>query len=206
MLRTLVILSLAYAVVSLIVLVIRTSIRNRTTNYAESQGSVLSGVIYAFGLGMMPWAKESAAKHLPTFFAGILYHSGIFAAGLILIALLFGWGLSPALTQILRIALIAGLACGLGLLVKRISLSYMRFISCPDDYVSNLLVNIVLAAALLVTFQDGLQAVLFWVVIALSLYIPLGKIRHCIFFFYTRILFGAFFGRRGVLPNRTLGK
>jgi hypothetical protein len=206
MLRTLVILSLAYAVGSLIVLVVRTAAFGRTSNFAESQGNIGRGIIYAFGLGMMPWAKESAAKHLPTFLAGILYHSGIFAAGLILIALFFNWSLSPALTQILRIALIGGLACGLGLLVKRISLSYMRFISCPDDYLSNLLVNIFLASALLVTFRAGSQAVLFWAVIALSLYIPLGKIRHCIFFFYTRILFGAFFGRRGVLPNRAAGK
>jgi hypothetical protein len=72
--------------------------------------------------------------------------------------------------------------------------------------VSNLLVNIVLAAALLVTYSFVSQAVLFWTVIALSLYIPLGKIRHCVFFFYTRILFGAFFGRRGVLPNRVAGE
>jgi len=33
------------------------------------------------------------------------------------------------------------------------------------------------------------------------LYIPVGKIRHCFFFFYSRILFGLFYGRRGVLPQ-----
>jgi hypothetical protein len=35
---------------------------------------------------------------------------------------------------------------------------------------------------------------------ALFLYLPFGKIRHCVFFFSTRYHFGAFFGRRGVLP------
>ena len=110
--------------------------------------------------------------------------------------------LSPVLTQAIRGALAAGLLCGLGLLIKRIALSYMRFISCPDDYLSNLLVNLLLSAALLTTYSPVMQPVFFWSAIALSLYIPLGKIRHCMFFFYTRILFGAFFGRRGVLPNR----
>ena len=150
----------------------------------------------------MPWAKESAAKHLPTFLAGIVYHTGIGAAGFLLLAELIDLNLSPVLTQAIRGALAAGLLCGLGLLIKRIALSYMRFISCPDDYLSNLLVNLLLAAALLTTYSPVMQPVFFWSAIALSLYIPLGKIRHCMFFFYTRILFGAFFGRRGVLPNR----
>jgi signal transduction histidine kinase len=205
MLRAFVIVSLAYAFAALIILVIRTSVYGHKSDYAEAQGNIGKGVIYAFGQGMMPWAKESAAKHLPTFIAGIFYHAGIFAAGLFLITLLFEFSLSPALTQILRIGLTIGLACGLGLLTKRVSLPYMRFISCPDDYLSNLLVNIFIAAALAVTFVAGWQTILFWAAIALSLYIPLGKIRHCLFFFYTRILFGAFFGRRGVLPNRVSG-
>jgi hypothetical protein len=32
-------------------------------------------------------------------------------------------------------------------------------------------------------------------------YVPLGKIRHCLYFFFSRIFFGKFFGRRGVLPH-----
>jgi hypothetical protein len=36
--------------------------------------------------------------------------------------------------------------------------------------------------------------------IVLLLYVPLGKIRHCLFFFATRYHTGIYFGRRGTLP------
>jgi hypothetical protein len=32
-------------------------------------------------------------------------------------------------------------------------------------------------------------------------YIPLGKIRHCLYFFFSRTFFGKFFGRRAVFPH-----
>jgi hypothetical protein len=206
MLRVVVLISLAYALAALIFLVVRTFAFGRTSAYAAPRGNVGRGLVYAFGQGMMPWAKESAAKHLPTFLAGILYHAGIFAAGLLLIALLAELGLSSIMLKVLRVALAAGLACGLGLFAKRLILPYMRFISCPDDYLSNLLVNILLAAALVASLLPAFQPLLFLSAIALSVYIPMGKIRHCFFFFYTRLLFGMFFGRRGVLPHRVAGE
>jgi hypothetical protein len=36
--------------------------------------------------------------------------------------------------------------------------------------------------------------------VLLLVYAPLGKIRHCLFFFSTRSQLGAFFGRRGTYP------
>ena len=36
--------------------------------------------------------------------------------------------------------------------------------------------------------------------VLLLAYAPLGKIRHCLFFFTTRSAFGTFFGRRGTYP------
>ena len=36
---------------------------------------------------------------------------------------------------------------------------------------------------------------------AMLIYLPLGKIRHCLYFFFSRTFFGKFFGRRGVLPH-----
>jgi hypothetical protein len=32
-------------------------------------------------------------------------------------------------------------------------------------------------------------------------YVPLGKIRHCLYFFFSRTFFGKFFGRRAVYPH-----
>ena len=95
-----------------------------------------------------------------------------------------------------------GILCGVGLLMKRLTLGYMRAISCVDDYISNALVNLFLILVLLESFLQTLRPILFLVTIILFLYIPLGKIRHCFFFFYSRILFGQFYGRRGVLSQK----
>jgi len=78
----------------------------------------------------------------------------------------------------------------------------LRGISCPDDFAANVLVDLLLAAAIASLWIPGADAVLLATAALLFLYIPLGKIRHCFFFFYSRILFGIFFGRRGVLPPR----
>jgi hypothetical protein len=37
-------------------------------------------------------------------------------------------------------------------------------------------------------------------------YVLLGKIRHCLYFFFSRMFFGKFFGRRAVFPHPAQGK
>ena len=193
--------SLAIALVSLAILITRTLAFGRKPSYSRAQGSPGRGLLYAFGQGMMPWEKESAASHLPTFIAGIVYHAAIFGAIALLVAHLVPLTLPSVILKILRLVILAGLLSGLGLLVKRFAVSGMRAISCPDDFVANVLVDLFLAAAFAVTLLNGAQPYFFVAAIVLFLYVPAGKIRHCLFFFYTRILFGIFFGRRGVLPH-----
>ena len=59
---------------------------------------------------MLPWEKESAAKHIWTYMGGILYHLGILIAMLSLATLLLRISLSAALLQVLRALLFIGLA------------------------------------------------------------------------------------------------
>lgn len=193
--------SLAVALVSLTILIARTLAFGRKPSYSRAQGSPGRGLLYAFGQGMMPWEKESAARHLPTFIAGIVYHAAIFGAIILLVVHLAPLTLSSAILRILRLVILAGLLSGLGLLVKRLAVAGMRAISCPDDFVANLLVDLFLAAAFAVTLLESTRPYFYIAAIVLFLYVPTGKIRHCFFFFYTRILFGIFFGRRGVLPH-----
>lgn len=200
-LRLGVILSAIYCMIALSILIVRTFAFGRKSLYAKAQGSAARGIIYAFGQGMLPWEKESAAKHLPTFFAGIFYHFGIFAALFYLIAVLAEISLSKTAILAIRLLLAVGLANGIGLLVKRSAFRYMRFISCLDDYIANTLVGLFMTATSLATFVQSAQIAMMTLAMILLLYIPVGKIRHCAFFFYSRIVFGAFFGRRGVLPH-----
>jgi hypothetical protein len=200
-LPALVIASSAFALIALIIQITRTLSFGRGPYFAKANGNPVRGVVYAFGRGMMPWEKESTGKHLPTFFAGILYHTAIFSAILYLIAVLFEMNIPSAVIPVLRIVLLGGLLCGLTLLFKRLLFPYMRGISCLDDFLANSMVNLFLAASIIVTLAVQLKSLFFIFATILFVYVPMGKIRHCFFFFYSRILFGAYFGRRGVFPH-----
>lgn len=197
-----VIVSFVIAVSVLAAMIIRTRAYGSKPKFSTPSGKASSGVLYAFGQGMLPWEKESVAKHLPTYFAGIAYHVGIFAAFAYLALLLWNRSLSTSVLIVVQILLAIGLVCGLGLLVKRMSKPYMRFISVADDYIANGLIDVLLVLALLTTVSANVAIPYVVSVIVVLLYIPIGKIRHCAFFFYTRMTFGQFFGRRGVLPHR----
>ena len=173
----------------------------RRTLHSAPQGDWKKGVLYAFGQGMMPWEKESAKKHLVTYTAGFLYHFGIFAAFAYLWLTVIKLSPSRPVLLVLQLFMGSGLVCGMGMLLKRIFREYMRRISCWDDYIANILVDLFLLLALLDSLTANMRLVLYTEAIVMILYIPLGKIRHCFFFFYSRILFGYFFGRRGVFPR-----
>ena len=192
--------------ISLSVMLLSAAVKFRPEQ-ASPNGNVASGIIYAFTAGMLPGAKESASRHLLSYTAGIVFHIGIFCAFLFSAAVyLMAKGFIPELPQSVRLIVAGliglGLVNGVGLLIKRIANSRLRFISTADDYFSNIMVNVfLLLSIILAVHQTG---VIFYTLYIfetlLLLYIPLGKLRHCAYFFATRIMFGYFYGYRGVLP------
>jgi hypothetical protein len=197
-----VIFAFCVSVLALCHLVFKTFFFNKKPVYAKSQNTPIKGIVYALGRGMMPWEKESAGRHLLTYLGGILYHIGIFAALFYLFVLVISFHLDSISVCILRIIMFAGLFCGWGLFLKRSIKTQLRRISCPDDFASNLIVDVFLVLSLIDTCTIRLRSLLYAVAMVMFLYIPVGKIRHCFFFFYSRILFGLFYGRRGVLPQK----
>lgn len=193
--------SLLFCLVVLTVLLVRTFAFGRRPTYAHPRGSAFGGILYAFGLGMLPWEKESAAKHIWTYIGGILYHVGILVAMLFLATVLLRISLPATLLQAVRILLVIGVVSGVALLIKRILKQEMRSLSSADDYLANILVDLLLLSALATTFAETAFIPFTVIAIIIFAYIPIGKLRHCAFFFYSRILFGEFFGRRGVLPH-----
>lgn len=199
LLRLLVVLSAAFALLVLTIHYFRARRWGVKPVYAKIQGTPRQALIYTFTAGMMPWSKESASKHLPTFIVGIIFHLAVVAAVVTLLAAIFVWTLPSLLKSVLLATLFAGLACGLGLFVKRMVVGYLRAISVPDDFVANLLVNLFMINAA-VNLIAGVSTVFFVTAIVLFAYIPFGKIRHCWFFFCSRLLFAEFYGYRGALP------
>jgi nitrate reductase gamma subunit len=193
--------SMLFCIVVLAVILMRTFTFGHRPTYAHPRGSSFAGIVYAFGPGMLPWEKERAAKHILTYIGGILYHVGILITILFLAMTLLNLSLPWALLWPVRIMLAVSVLSGLTLLVKRIIKPQMRALSSSDDYVANPLVDLLLLLALITTFTETVLVPFLAIAIIIFIYIPFGKLRHCVFFFYSRILFGDFFGKRGVLPH-----
>jgi len=173
---------------------------------SRPRGKPHRGIFYSLGPGMLPWEKESAAKHLPTYLAGVLYHAGIFAAILLSLGLAVQVDIPKPLPTLFMVTMAGGFLAGTGLLLKRSLKPSLRYISCPDDFLANILVDIFLLTGLLSVSFPALVSFFLATAILTFLYVPLGKIRHCFFFFYSRVLFGSYFGRRGVLPPESRAK
>lgn len=166
---------------------------------APTKSSPARGILWAFTEGMAPWAKESARRHWIAYVRGVIFHIAVFLSAPYLVA-------TPWLTQmpeILRLSLgilfsigtISGLA-GFGI---RVADPPMRLLSTPDDYFALGLTSLFLASATISIYLPGYLFV-FWIISGLTMaYVPFGKLRHFIYFFYVRIFLGLTFGRRGVL-------
>ena len=197
-----VLLSALWALCALLFLLFRALKSGHVPFQAPHQGSPLKGLLFAFGKGMTPWEKESAGNHLGTYLTGILYHMAIFFGLLRLL-----WSLTtvpfPLPTPSAAFLLIGSLA-GLGLLVKRLLTPGLRSVSRFDDWFSNLSVDLFLLLGALATLSPSLTLPFHLSAILLFLTLPLGKIRHCFFFFAARTFLGLFFGRRGSFQKRPL--
>lgn len=199
---TLLVIAAALFAVAGLIITLRTSMKfGKRRNYAPATGSAGRGVRYALFAGMMPWAKDSARQHLPTYFTGITYHLGIASGFLVLLATLCSIPYSESAKVLLTVLTIAGAAAGIALLLKRAVTVSLRTISTPDDILSNGLVTVFLFAAAATLWASHVTPMFLIIAIVLLLYIPMGKIRHCFLFFCSRISFGRFFGRRSVLPR-----
>ena len=171
-------------------------------DYSTPLGSVSKAVRYSFIGAMSPVKKESAFLHLPTYIAGIIFHLGTFLSILLFFPLILGISFSNWFAIIVSLFLLVSSGFGLGLFFKRIIKKGLRNLSNPDDYISNALVTLFQLMTIFVLYLHSfipayfILSGLFWI------YIPLGKLKHVIYFFAARLQLGYFFGWRGVWPPK----
>jgi len=187
---------LASAVYSIIQILILGS-----SDHSRPSGKIGLGLLYAFTASMSPRKKESAYLHLPTYSAGILYHIGTFLCIMLLVTHLLDFEFGRLLGLLLSGILLISAACGMGILLKRVSKPAMRLLSTPDDYASNLLVTGFQVISVMTLQLPGMQPYLFIYGALLFIYVPISKLRHTIYFFTSRFFLGLVFGRRGVWPS-----
>lgn len=177
--------------------IIRTS---KPSDFAHPAGSIEKGVRYALTTAMNPRKKESAYLHLPTYTAGLIYHSGTFLSILCFFFFLTMQMPGEKFGKISGFFLFITSINGFGIFVKRLLKKNLRQLSNTDDYLSNILVSTFQLLTALVFFNMEILPVYFIFTSILLIYLPFGKLKHSIFFFAARYHLGVFFGSRNVWP------
>jgi nitrate reductase gamma subunit len=192
--------SLLFAVIGLAVRIVQLLAHPVVKDPSRPKASAMKGFFYAFTIGMLPWKKESARLHPLVYIRGVLFHIGILTFIILLFVSLFidirHLSGSMAFSPFLGLGFIAGAAA----LVARFTDRNLRALSRPDDYISPVLVTLVLLSGLAFVLNIASRTVFWGFVSVLCLYLPWSKIPHVAYFFFSRTVFGVMFGRRGVLP------
>ncbi len=171
-------------------------------DFSSPAGKIAPSVQYSFTGAMNPLKKESARLHLPTYFAGIIYHLGTFLSIALFFLVCADVNLPDILTFPIITFLLLSFSCGIGILIKRIVKKEIRDLSSPDDYISNLLVTFFQFVTGYVLVWHQLYPVYFLLSSLLLIYFPLGKLKHAIYFFAARYHLGFYYGWRGIWPPK----
>lgn len=174
---------------------------------SDKSGNTRNAIRYSYTAAMLPTNKESAYLHLPTFTAGIFFHIGTFLSILVFLWFIINSFAGVVVPQNIQVAasilfLITALN-GLGVLLKRAVKKELREMSGFDDYFSNgITTALQLLTALFIWFPI---APAYYLVAALFfLWLPSGKTKHLLYFFFARYHLGFFYGWRGTWPvNKT---
>jgi hypothetical protein len=168
---------------------------------ARPRGSAPGGVAYSFGPGLMPWSKESTRLHPIAYLRGILFHAAILCAFIILVL-----GLSMPLQDIslvgrwiMLVVVALGFVLAAGGLLQRWSDLKLRYLSRPDDYLAVAVVAVFLALAGSLLLNPEVKNYFYLWTAIMFIYIPVSKITHFIFWFFTRYFWGQRYGYRGVV-------
>ena len=199
-----------YCLVSLLVHFVKIVRLGAPKDKSEPSGNVKEGVIYSNTRAMMPDQKESAYLHIPSYAVGMLFHIGLFCSLLFFVLSFFpffnNWiecGCNGHL--ILAIPPAIGTVCGLILFFRRLFSKDLKVLSMPDDFISTGLVTLFLLMTTLYLCLPaccGSVTILYYISsILLLLYLPLGKLRHVVYYFAARYHLGFFYGWRNVWPN-----
>lgn len=200
--RIVVLVSIVWAISALIAQVIVARGRGRV-DYSNRAGNVTQGIIYNFTWAMLPSHKETIRHHPVKFTIGVLMHISIFATIAQVLVLLIAPNIPPFNSFAYGFFVGIGAVCGTYLFLRRVFSHDLHTMSSPDDYIA---VVMTLAFIILGIAQDfGIittgafliySAVLFF-------YLPIGKLKHALFFFVARADYGARLGYRGTYPAKT---
>jgi nitrate reductase gamma subunit len=177
---------------------------------SKKSGNVLQAEAYSYTIAMLPNQKESVYLHVPSFIAGVLFHVGTFISLFLFFVFFFvdplllrEWLILALAVFFASLFLVVSVISGLALLFKRILLKKIRTLSTWDDYLSNFLTtSFQFFTAFYLIFPDAVATYYYLFASILLLYLPVGKLRHAVYFFAARYQLGFFYGWRNSWPPK----
>ncbi|MFC1728933.1 hypothetical protein ACFL6I_01235 [candidate division KSB1 bacterium] len=166
-------------------------------------------IAYSWANIVMPWAMESTRTKVLFYVQFVIFHLGVTNAIGLTFIIPYAPGLleSAAVVSALQISIGGAFLVGAYRIFRRISDTYIRSISTPDDFFSLILLTIWFFFGFLSVPNDTSGGV--WHLITFFnmttfflLYVPFSKISHYLYYPFTRYYLGKTLGRRGVYPLR----
>ncbi|MEN6618416.1 MAG: hypothetical protein ABFC28_02810 [Rikenellaceae bacterium] len=174
---------------------------------SKKEGDIGGAVVYSFVNAMAPGQKESAYLHLPTYAAGIIYHIGTFATLFLFILFTVFSMLSIVIpanaSSIISAALLFTSLSGFSILGKRFLNKELRSLSGLDDYISNILTSMAQLTTAAYLLFPSMEIIYYITMALLFIWMPIGKTKHLLYFFFARFHLGFFYGWRGTWPQKT---
>jgi ElaB/YqjD/DUF883 family membrane-anchored ribosome-binding protein len=199
-LRVLLALSIGWSALALAAQVLRAWGGGRT-DHARSQGTPMRGVVYNFTTAMTPAHKESVRNHPAKFAVGMALHVGLLLSLLVVVIMMVHVETGVRAAQLLRYPAIVSLVAGVYLAYRRTRDTNLQAMSSPDDFLAILCsCGLLLLIVALPHHLPWAWAALLTYGTLLFIYLPLGKLRHIVFFFVARGDYGRRLGYRGVYP------
>jgi nitrate reductase gamma subunit len=180
------------------------------------RGSKLGGVAESFLKGIIiwpfvPWAKNTFSRNPIIYLAGGLFHLGLFVVIILGTAhmmawkslLGFGW---PTLPMPIVDWLAAGaIVAMIALFINRLTSPVLKLLSGPAEWLNLLFVFLPMVTGYMMTHHlwfayEVLYSLHMLAVDVLLIWIPLSRISHFMFYFFSKAFHGADFGKRAVTP------
>ena len=168
-------------------------------DHSRAAGCTGRGVAYNFTVAMLPRHKESVRRHPFSFALGVTLHVGVMLSVATVVTLLAWPDVGSWFQMIARPLVAVALLAGAFLLVRRAASTDLKAMSSPDDYIA-IVVTCGLLAFVLMARESSTYVPLFLYATFFFAYLPLGKLRHAVFFFVARADCGRRLGYRGVYP------
>ena len=188
----------------------------RAKDLSKPRGSKGAGIVksYVRGLFILPFLpreKAAFARNPVVYLAGGLFHLGLFAviflgtAHMLVWKSLLGFGWPTLPLPIVDWLAAVGIIAMIALLINRLVHPVMKLLSGPAEILSWLFVFLPMITGYMMTHHlffsyEVLYSLHMLSIDVMLIWIPLSRISHFMFYFFSRTIHGVEWGKRNALP------